>query len=285
MDNWLNDVNEEEENEVRDFNYGGKDALIFLIDSTEKMHVKDDEDEESPFEKALKAVNAVMKKKIIQSPNDLIGVLLFGTEQSIDDFQHLSVLSPLDVPEAEIILKTENQDFDFGSDDNFSLHEALWQCQSMFANANKGKLGSKKILLLTCNDDPHNDKPQKKRQSMTKAKDLYENGIKLELLPIINQGQSFKVDKFYSDLIKLAVDDDNDELDDEEFSVRAVDNYDELLRQVRKRVHKKRSVGKINFELGPNLKFSVSTYNFIQKAYKVRYLMYGIPFDHSIIPL
>ena len=37
---------------------------------------------------------------------------------------------------------------------------------------------------------------------------------------------------------------------------------------MRKRVHKKRAVQKINLELGQGVKIAVSTYNLVQKAYK-----------------
>jgi len=44
--------------------------------------------------------------------------------------------------------------------------------------------------------------------------------------------------------------------------------YEELEQQIRKRAHKKRSVGKVHFDLGGGVKLSVAAYNFVQKAYK-----------------
>lgn len=42
----------------------------------------------------------------------------------------------------------------FGSDGEVKLHEVLWHCQSLMSGV-KGKIASRRILLLTCNDDPH----------------------------------------------------------------------------------------------------------------------------------
>jgi ATP-dependent DNA helicase 2 subunit 1 len=69
------------------------------------------------------------------------------------------------------------------------------------------------------------------------------------------------MDKFFVDLLKLADDEAVDAAD-------PVQCLDDLLRVVRKRVHKKRSLGRITFDLGNDVKIAVSTYNLVQKAYK-----------------
>ena len=50
---------------------------------------------------------------------------------------------------------TEKFKTEYGSDGDIKLHEVLWHCQSLMSDV-KGKVGSRRILLLTCNDDPHN---------------------------------------------------------------------------------------------------------------------------------
>jgi ATP-dependent DNA helicase II len=148
---------------------------------------------------------------------------------------------------------------DFGGSSNgFSLHEALWQCQSMFSDV-KGKMGQKKIILLTCVDDPHADSTQKKRQVMQKATDLHSTGVYLDVFPI---GRGFRLDKFFKDLVQLA--DDENPLD----KADPAERLDDLLRIVRKRIYKKRSIGRTFLTLGPGVKLSISTYNLVQKASK-----------------
>ena len=65
MDSWQYDGNEEEDDpNVTDFSFGGKDALIFLIDvSTPSMHIKN-EDDDSPLQIALKCVHSTLRRKV-----------------------------------------------------------------------------------------------------------------------------------------------------------------------------------------------------------------------------
>ena len=54
---------------------------------------------------ALKCVHTTLRKKILGSPNDVVGVLLYGTEKKfrINDFEHLSLVLPVETPEAKSI--------------------------------------------------------------------------------------------------------------------------------------------------------------------------------------
>ena len=51
-----------------------------------------------------------LRRKILGSPNDVVGVLLYGSEKKfgINDFEHLSLILPLDTPEAKSIQNIEN---------------------------------------------------------------------------------------------------------------------------------------------------------------------------------
>lgn len=162
MDSWRDDQDEDgdAEEELRDQNFGGKDAILFLIDASPKMHQKNVEtpDEGSAFEMSLRCVHTTLRNKIFGSPNDVVGVLFFGTREKVDvrDFDNLSVFLPFGIAEGRSILKVEEYlteqakfDSDFGSSEKFHLHEALWQCQTVF-NEVSGKMSTKKILLVSC---------------------------------------------------------------------------------------------------------------------------------------
>ena len=149
MNTWLDDTEDAAgEEELTDFTFGGKDAIIFLIDASPSMHEKNDsegeEESEGGLSMALKCVASCLRSKVFNAPTDLVGVLLYGTKNQVDcrDFKNLSVLLPLETAEASSILKVEELteqpdkfDKEFGQSKDFSLHEALWQCQSLFANA------------------------------------------------------------------------------------------------------------------------------------------------------
>ncbi len=268
MDSW-EDTEADDGEELRDFSYGGKDALVFLLDASPQMHVEQGDEKEIPFRMALQGIVAAVRNGVFRSPNDLVGVLLFGTQKKVDvrDFDHLSLLLPLATPEAESVLALEklaNSDQEFvdrfgGASDDFSLHEALWQCQSLFANVT-GKVGKKAVHVLTCVSDPHLGDDQKRRQANQKASDLHDTGVYLDVLPVA-PGGNFRMDKFYGDLIQLADDAHYEAADPAE-------KLGDLLKLVRKRVLKKRSVGKLHLDLGGDVRISVAAYNFVQKAYK-----------------
>ena len=77
-------------------------------------------------------------------------------------------------------------------------------------------------------------------------------------MPVGNS--AFDVKKFYIDLLP---EDDEDGLAD-----LAAQKFDDLMSLVKKRVHKKRALGRIRFDLGGGVQLGVSTYSFVQRAYK-----------------
>jgi hypothetical protein len=165
MDSYRDDQtgDDDADDELKDQNFGGKDAILFVIDASPAMHVrniknKDNDDVTSPFEMSLRCIHTTLRNKIFGSPSDLVGVLFFGTRDKIGvrDFDNLSVFLPFAVAEGKSILKVEEHlleypdkfDREFGSVDKFHLHEALWECQNMF-NDVVGKTAMKKILLVS----------------------------------------------------------------------------------------------------------------------------------------
>ncbi len=71
------------------------------------------------------------------------------------------------------------------------------------------------------------------------------------------------MESFFADLIQLA--------EDSPFaaaSTTATERYEDLFSLVRRRIHKKRSVGRVHLDLGKGVRIGVSAYNLAQKAYK-----------------
>ena len=279
MDSWHDDEDDFAENATEEWKSQGKDALIFLIDCSPKMHVKvesNSSDSDTPFKMALRCLHATLRNKIFANPNDCIGVLMFGTTNKVDvrDFSGLSLLIKIDKPDGDSILKIEqmledtdtilNQDYGGSSDSSYAIHEALWQCQAMF-NEVTGKVASKTILLFTCNDDPHANDSNLKRQSLKKAQDLRETNIYLELLSIPGVNEQFDVAKYYADMLPNPINKD-DSIEDQ--VAASTQKLDDLMRIVRKRIHKKRSVKKLEWDLGGGNVLSFSVYNLVQRATK-----------------
>ncbi|XP_041366817.1 X-ray repair cross-complementing protein 6-like [Gigantopelta aegis] len=259
---------DEEETEFQ-FRYGGRDGLIFLIDCSKKMFDPDAGDE-SHFQLCMKCVMTTMQNKIIGSDKDHVGVVFFGTEKSENpsDFKHIYIYQTLDQPGAERILDLEEMQekgykkfgTKYGHSPDYSLSEALWTCATMFSNSAKA-INSKRILLFTNNDNPHVGNKQLQRQARTKAADLNETGIELELMHLQKPGEQFDITKFYKDLL-FTDDDELTELAD------PAEKLEELLTRVRTKDHKKRALRKIPFSLGEDLNFSVGVYNLVRSCPK-----------------
>lgn len=63
------------------------------------------------------------------------------------------------------------------------------------------RTSSKRILLFTNTDDPHAACPDLKRQVETKARDLAEIGITIDLLHMAKPGQRFDFKAFYANIV------------------------------------------------------------------------------------
>lgn len=267
---------DDDEKELEDKEFGGKDAIVFLIDATSAMHEMFDDDDfsGSAFQKALSCAHATLKKKIFGSASDVIGVMAFGTKKKVPanlDFDHLAEILPIKPPCGESILFLENlMDVEIGKDrfeeefgvgDKVALHEALWQCQSLLSSV-QGKVGSKTILLMTCNDNPHLGDTRLDGQVRRKAVDLHETNIFLDIIPIIKQDKDFNMDLIYRDLIKLADDDNNAQTYDHD------QKLEDLTKVVLQKTHKKRTFGKMNLNLGGGASMSVSIFNLLSRASK-----------------
>ncbi|KAK2146027.1 hypothetical protein LSH36_639g02004 [Paralvinella palmiformis] len=262
--NWdhLGEDNEEEldEGEYK-FQWGSKDGLIFLIDCTESMFRKDADENESPFELCIKCAKCVIQNKIISSDKDLLGIVFFGTE--------------LGLPGAEVVLELEdllkepnNNNFkkNFGHSSDFSLSDGLSICSNMFSNCTQ-KLGFKRVLLFTNNDEPHKHSSHLQRQAAAKVEDLHQNGINIELMHINQNDHDFDVNVFYKDLL-FTDDYDDDDDDDRAIIPDPSEKFEELLTRVRSKDHKKRALSRVHFSLGEGIEFSIGIYKLVRTCDK-----------------
>ncbi|XP_022106423.1 X-ray repair cross-complementing protein 6-like [Acanthaster planci] len=250
--------------------FATKDSLIFLVDCGESMFQKASPDEDSHFQLCIKCARSVLTNKIISSDKDLLGVIFFGTEKKKNsgNFDHIYVLQDLDNPSASRILELESlleddNDFktDYGHNTSFSLNDALWTCSNMFSQSTQ-KIGHKRVLLFTNNDDPHANDLAAQRQAKTKAKDLHEIGIDIELMHLAQPGKEFDYSKFYQDIVFSPDDEDLGTVPD------AAEKFEELLNRVRAKDHKKRSLGRLTFSLGEGLDLGVGVFNLVRQQNK-----------------
>jgi len=264
---------ENDEDDVSEEKYGGKNLTIFLVDGTKGMAEQLEGDEEglTGIQRALSCAHATIKSKIFHSDKDSVGIISFGHKEEQtegSDFPNLRQVLPLGRPSGEAILMLEElmdgqtgaalleSKFSAGGESDVKLHEALWQCQSMFALI-PGKVGNKTIILMTNNSNPHGGDNRLDIQARRKAGDLHDTDIFLDVVPVCGEGQQFQMNKFYCDLIKLA----------DDSSPMTTTSLADLSTMVIKRTTVKRSTGKMHFLVG-GLTIAVSSYNLLGRSTK-----------------
>ncbi|XP_076767802.1 X-ray repair cross-complementing protein 6 isoform X1 [Arvicanthis niloticus] len=266
---------EEEEEQTPDtggeYKYSGRDSLIFLVDASRAMFESQGDDELTPFDMSIQCVQSVYTSKIISSDRDLLAVVFYATEKDKNsvNFKNIYVLQDLDNPGAKRVLELDQfkgqqgkkhfrDTIGHGSD--YSLSEVLWVCANLFSDV-QFKMSHKRIMLFTNEDDPHGNDSAKASRARTKASDLRDTGIFLDLMHLKKRG-GFDVSLFYRDIISIA--------EDEDLGVHFEESskLEDLLRKVRAKETKKRVLSRLKFKLGKDVVLMVGIYNLVQKANK-----------------
>lgn len=268
-----------EEDEVDTFDpdqqtrWDNKDSLIVVIDCSREMFEKTRG--EIPFQLCIKCTVSVLKNKIISSDKDFIGLVFFGTDKSKNpsDFKQVYVYQELDFPDANRILDLEkfleddscdNFATRFGHNTGYSLNDVLWTCSNMFSKSSQ-KVGHKRIMLFTNNDNPHADNPSLQRQAKTKSRDLSEIGIEIDLMHMQPPDRAFDASLFYQDVIQL---------DEDECGILPdpAEMFEELLCRVQRKEYKKRPLATLPLTLADGIELGVSVYNLCRSATKSSYV-------------
>lgn len=171
-------------------------------------------DRDSPVQAALKCAYHLMQQRIISNPKDMMGILLFGTEkskfqQSADGrsgigYPHCYLFTDLDVPAAEDVkalkaLVEDGEDEDevlVQADDTVSMSNVLF-CANQIFTTKAANFGSRRLFIVTDNDDPHADDKQAASAAVVRAKDLFDLGVIIDLFPITRGDDGFEIGKFY----------------------------------------------------------------------------------------
>jgi ATP-dependent DNA helicase 2 subunit 1 len=170
---------------------------------------------ETPSRAALKCAYHLMQQRIISNPHDMIGVLLFGTEASkfYDEdensrgglsYPHCYLFTDLNVPAAEDVkqLRELAEDDDkaeeilIPSKDPVSMANVLFCANQIFTSRASNFL-SRRLFVVTDNDNPHGDNRSMRSTATVRAKDLYDLGVTIELFPISRLDRQFDRSKFY----------------------------------------------------------------------------------------
>ena len=168
---------------------------------------------ESPSLAALKCAYALMQQRIISNPSDMMGVLLYGTESTKFQeeeapgglaYPHCYLLADLDIPAAGDVksLKDlveddeESQKLLVPAIEPVSMANVLF-CANQIFTTKAPNFTSRRLFIVTDNDDPHAKDKALKSSAAVRAKDLYDLGVIIELFPISQPDHEFDRSKFY----------------------------------------------------------------------------------------
>ncbi|XP_021565873.1 X-ray repair cross-complementing protein 6 isoform X2 [Carlito syrichta] len=229
------DEQEEEEHEEGldaggEYKYSGRDSLIFLVDASKAMFESQSEDELTPFDMSIQELDNPGAKRILELDQ-------FKGQQGKKHFQDL-----------------------MGHGSDYSLSEVLWVCANLFSDV-QFKMSHKRIMLFTNEDNPHGNDSARASRARTKAGDLRDTGIFLDLMHLKKEG-GFDISLFYRDIISIA--------EDEDLGVHFEESskLEDLLRKVRAKETRKRVLYRLKLKLNSDIALTVGIYNMVQKAHK-----------------
>ncbi|KTF81372.1 hypothetical protein cypCar_00011625 [Cyprinus carpio] len=266
------EVEEDEEDSGGDYKISGRDSLVFLVDASKEMFIKSEDGETSNFDMTMQCVRSVYTSKIISSDKDLVALVFYGTEQSKNprnSFKHVYVYHDLDSPGSQRVLDIDKllgekgaqfAEKTIGSGET-SLGEALWCCSNLYSDI-KLRLSHKRLMIFTCRDDPHGGDGAKDRQARTKAADLKETGVVIDLMHLTKPG-GFDVSLFFCDIVSPP--EDESELG---LQIEPCRKLEDLQKRVRAKELKKRSQSRLTFSLGEGVNLAVGVYVLARTATK-----------------
>ncbi len=171
-------------------------------------------DRDTPTSAALKCAYALMQQRIISNPNDMMGVLLYGTQETkFQDeeqtrgslaYPHCYLLTDLDIPSAEDVKTLRNLVDDeeeskrllVPSSEPVSMSNVLF-CANQIFTTKAPNFSSRRLFIVTDDDDPHEKDKAMKAAAAVRAKDLYDLGVVIEIFPISKPDHGFDRSKFY----------------------------------------------------------------------------------------
>eukprot|EP00301_Raphidiophrys_heterophryoidea_P002342 c11089_g2_i1.p1 GENE.c11089_g2_i1~~c11089_g2_i1.p1 ORF type:complete len:605 (+),score=172.79 c11089_g2_i1:577-2391(+) len=232
-----------------------RDCTVFLVDARSSMV------HGGFLSKCLEAARNTLKSRIISSDRDQLGLCLFGTEKKKNqmDFANIATLLDLDEPTPQSIqlldeYVTNKRDIEFGSSNldwsqGFPLHEALWVCQQMFSDSSVPKDSTRRVFVLTNDDNPVGSSRVLRDRALQKAQDMKQAGYEIVLFPFHSASKPFSTRLLWQDV--------RTEIDDE------LVDMDDLLAVVRKKVFQKRALCNLRWGIGPGIELSVSVYSVV----------------------
>ncbi len=163
---------------------------------------------------ALKSAYQITQQRIISQPKDMMGILLLALRSPSFERMRMVAAAP-HIPTAicSPILMSPRPRTSKHSERWWKKERTLttslcrpgrrFQCpifsspRTRSSLSNAPNFGSRRLFIITDNDDPHAGDKQAKSAAAVRAKDLYDLGVIIELFPIARADEKFDLAKFY----------------------------------------------------------------------------------------
>ncbi|TIC35836.1 ATP-dependent DNA helicase ii [Wallemia mellicola] len=272
-----------------------RDASLFVIDAAAGMQEyppsqdpNDRIDEEMPLlHRTFDAILRCLKRKAFTSSDDLVGVIVYNTEETKPDKEgsdvkeHVYCLQPIEQlngnnirnlkklvdgsrADPELLSRKFKPAVFENNRTSMPIGNLYISCNRFFRNNPQTKNASKRIFHITCNDEPQKNAPEDwLTASRTNASDLLESEIIIEPFFIAPSSSdfdiktSFDVKKFYAQILPKK--ENNEDITDPSMG-EGFAKFDNLEEKLRKLEIPKRTSFTHMFELGDNFSISVKGY-------------------------
>ncbi|WFD36497.1 ATP-dependent DNA helicase II subunit 1 [Malassezia cuniculi] len=257
--------------------HANRDIMLVAIDAGPTMRVNGN----APLLEALHATATLLEGKLVSSPYDHVGIVLWNTassrmlSESKNGFQPHMVeyrqIKQVDVPDTymlqELIRRAESSDPEVLERD-YPAAKAQTSIEHVLSNAlqlltSAARAGSRRVFYMTNQDDPFpRAKEREQRACIAVVKDFFRRGVDIEPF-FMSTGHAFAINAFYADIIGEYDDGIADEttapwrlrvMQDQNMSKRrawdAEPKFAELAQHGEGRAGLKNSIFDLNFDLG-----------------------------------
>ncbi|BGP33089.1 ATP-dependent DNA helicase II subunit 1 [Rhodotorula toruloides] len=234
----------------------------------------------SKMEECLRAAYAMMKRKVIASPKDHVGIVIWNTASSQGDIgDNCYLLLPLQQITAQNIrflkdlLEKAEADENFLAE-KFRPNEGQNIVANVFSLANNAfreltPNAHNRAYWVTDNDDPIQGVEQLFHVAKAKRMDLYDMKFHIETFFVPPTfGSQFDLNKFYGDVITLEGDEEGEGVAEPVVNLDLRTALEGMITAMRTKESQKRVAFKIPFVLGKDLSIGIVGYNMIGEETK-----------------
>ncbi|EFZ04069.1 Ku70/Ku80 beta-barrel domain protein [Metarhizium robertsii] len=293
---WKREDEDDGDQEIDETTYKAqKDAIIMAIEVSDSMlkppppSDSKKADQDSALEAALKCAYHLMEQRIISNPKDMMGILLFGTKKTkfYNDedgrnglgYPNCYLFTDLDIPAADDVKVLKNLVEDGEDDDEVltpSSDRAIMSnvlfCANQIFTTKAANFGSRRLFIITDNDNPHPSDKAAMSAAAVRAKDLYDLGVTIDLFPITRGDSKFDLSKFYDDIVY------RDPIAEANSTAVAISKSGDglsLLSSLTSNINSKQTpkramFSNLPFEIAPGLRISVKGYNVLHRQTPAR---------------